>query len=620
MKFVFLLVVVTLYHVDGHAEPVAVHEHTASREALLERYQQAFAPRAVFDETTLVALAQDTHSYLYTQAEQDVTLSRLHRKLLFYLHFFQINIKARGRQLSDWNYYRLMLDALRSVEHQHLTVTSIKSRRYYDLLHAAALAHLWRAARLYQENFPFLRWQLCQRFRASCPQHKENSDGLETVEQVVAVLNVAIDRLNSRIEHLNRVATVRFLAGNAAVYQRAVRDYLHTYEELLAAPYGALLLMMSKQQHRKMLTTPAPFTSYTLPKLELAEVKTVNNLFAKLAIMFEKRATHLDALYDLGDKSKLLHFLIRYHRQAVAEFLINYPKFFNIINYYLDQVNMQYDTIKQRLSATRRNNSFLAVGAAGLAYAALHHFLHFSRGRTLYFTALTSGALATTYSALQQKSLVDVFSLQQQVEMMHNSLVMQQSHDFLHLLHQLGRLAKVRSDALLQGGMLTVYTLFFVRHARKAWRSRQLQHLHDKVSPSLLTTGVDVQYQDFSLQKIGTAINNYPDLRQLHITQRLQLIADLFGNYPPFRAWQAEVGAVKSMDDLDDNQIRELWNISRNLQRIFEPSDSNVEKIIAHTSAEYSASSVAADLDKVGFFIHRLFKIDLHGPSIPPVP
>ena len=617
MRLVFTALILTTLC----SSAIAADENvTVQREALLARYAAIFAPRAGFDEEQVVALEADTRSYFYDREatgvqSEDKSLQRLHGKLLLYLNFFQINIKARGRQLSDWNYYRLMLDAVRDVDHRYLAITSDTSQHYYDLLKDTTTAHLWRAVRMYQEYFPFLRWEFCSRVEASCPQHQYTA-GWETVEQVVAILNVAIDRLNGKIERLNHVASSRFLAGNATTYQQALQNYLRTYGELLAEPYGGLLLMISEQQHRKMLATPAPFSSYTLAQLNAVDVETVRGLFAKIAELFTARIEKLNLLYGNSDRRELLRFLLKYHRQVVAEFLINYPRFFNIINYYLDLANNEYELVKKRTDAARRNSGFLVAGGVGLSYAALHHFFRFSKGQVLYFTALAGGAAATTYAALRQKSLIDVFTLQEQVQAMHDSLIMQQSHDLLHFLHQLGQLARVRSDALLQGGILTIYALFFVRHLRKAWSYRQLKHLGNK--SSILTAGIDITYRGFSLNKIGKAIEARHKLSDLHITERLALIEELFGDYPPFRAWQKKVGTVKDMDDLDDEQVEALWRISHELQDIFEPIDSNVEEIIARVDETYNAVIVKNDLEKIGYFIHRLFKIKIQ-QDIPPV-
>ncbi len=594
---------------------------SARRETLLARYAAIFAARTVFDEVQVAKLETDTRSYFYEReaAEaqgEDKTLHRLHAKLLLYLNFFQINIKARGQQLSDWNYYRLMLDAIRAVDHRYLVMTSDTARHYYDLLRDAATAHLWRAVRVYQKYFPFLRWELCTRVEANCPQQLGH-EGWETIESVVAVLNMAVDRLNAKVEHLNHVATSRFLASNTAVYQQALRDYLHTYEELLAEPYGGLLLMLAERQHRKLLATPTPFSNHTLARLKPVDVETVRGLFAKIAELFTDRFEKLKLLAEGRDRKALLYFLLKYHRQVVAEFLINYPRFFDVINYYLDLVNNEYGLLKKRTAAVRRDNGFIIAGGVGLSYAALHHFFRFSKGQVLYFGALAGGAAATGYVAWRQKSLVDVFTLQKHVQAMHDSLVMQQSRDLLHVLHQLGQLARVRSDALLQGSMLTVYALFFVRHLRKAWSYHQLKNLGNQAS--ILADGIDVSYQGFDLGKIGAAIEAYPDnLRELHITKRLALAEELFGSHENFTKWLREVGTVTDMDDLSSEHIEELLRISSELQDIFAPTTTNIKEITARLGEDYNAKTVGNDLDKVSYFIYRLFDIRVHGGNIPP--
>ena len=618
MKLFFItLSLTTLCH---HSVIAGTHA-TAPRDALLARYAAIFAARDMFDEAQVVALEADTRSYFYERESagvrgEDQTLPRLHAKLLLYLNFFQVNIKARAHQLSEWNYYRLMLDALRTVDHRYLAVTTDTSQHYYDLLKDTATAHLWREVRRYQEHFPFLRWHFCAQVEASCPQ-QQPAASWGGIAQVAVVLNAAIDRLNEKVEYLNQVATSRLGAGNATTYQQVLQDYFRTYEELLAEPYGGLLLMIAEQQQSKMLATPAPFGSYTLARLKPVDVEVVRGLFAEIAALFSARHAKLQLLYESHDRKELARFLLKYHRQAVAEFLINYPRFFNIINYYLDLVNDEYKRHKERTAAARRDNGLIIAGGIGLSYTALHHFLRFSRGQVLYFAALAGGAAATGYHAWRQKSLVDVFSLQQQIQSMHNSLIMKQSHDLLHVLHQLGQLSQVRSDALLQGGMLTVYALFFVRHLRKAWSYRQIKNLGNRAS--ILADGIDITYQGFSFSKLSRAIVADSDLRHLHITERLALIEELFGNYQPFRAWQKRVGEVKDMDNLDNEQIEALWNISRELQHIFDPTDDNIAAITAQVDATYSATTIKDDLEKIGFFIHRLFKIDMHGQDIPPV-
>ena len=597
-------------------------QESMPREALLARYAQVFAPLTVFDEQQVMALEEDTRRYFYEQeaagmSDKDMTLPRLHSKLLLYLNFFQINIKARGKQLSDWNYYRLLLEAVRTVDHRYLTVTTEQTQHYHRLLQESTTAHLWRAVRMYQEYFPFLRWDFCAQTKASCPQQSV-SVHWETIEQVVAVLNIAIDRLNHQVARLNQAARSRSLSDDAITYQQAVQNYLRTYEELLAEPYGGLLLMISKQQHDKLLATPALFGNYTLTSLKMVDIEMVQSLFAKIAEMFAARMTKLNILYDGNDKKALLRFLIKYHRQAVAEFLINYPRFFNIINYYLDLVNSEYEELKQRTAAARRDSSLMMAGGMGLGYAALHHFFRFSKGQVLYFAALVGGAAATSYVALQQRSFVDVFALREQIHEMHSSLIMQQSRDLLHFLHQLGQLARVQGDALLQGGMLTVYALFFMRHLRKAWHYRQLKNL-DR-GTSLLTTEIKFIYEGFNLREIGAAIDSYPNLHHLKITERLEMMEELFGSHAPFRAWKKQAGTVNDMNDLNNEQITALWNIGHDLQyNIFAPTSSNVKKITDRLNDTYSAATVAKNLEEISLFIHRLFKINLHGHDIPPV-
>ena len=613
---------ITFLLLVSNASFSADEEADITRETLLARYAEIFAARTHFDEPQVVALEEDTRRYFYEREvggvqDKDITLTRLHNKLLLYLNFFQINIKARGIQLSDWNYYRLLLDAVRTVDHRYLSVTTGETQQYLQLLQESTTAQLWRAVRVYQEHFPFLNWDFCARVKASCPQ-QNSSASWGTIEQAVAALNVAIDRLNSQVERLNEVAKSRSLSDDAITYQQAVQNYLRTYEELLAEPYGGLLLMISQQQHRKLLATPPLFGSYTLTRLKTVDVKKVESLFAKIAAMFSERIAELETLYAGNDKKALLRFLIKYHRQAVAEFLINYPHFFNIINYYLDVINSEYEDLKQRTAGTRRNRGFMIAGGLGLGYAALHHFFRFSKGQVLYFTALAGGAAATSYAALRQKSFVDVFALREQAHEMHSSLIMQQSRDLLHFLHQLGQLAQVRDAALWQGGLLSVYALFFVRHLRKAWHHRQLKKLNSGIS--LFTKDVNVTLDGFSLRKIGAAIEASPDLRHLDITERLHLVEKLFGNYAPFREWQKKVGTVKNMDDLNNEHITAIWGIAHDLQyKVFAPTDSNVTKIRAQVDDSYSRAIITRDLDEINWFIHRLFNINLHGSNIPPV-
>ena len=620
MKF-FVLFLLIPYTCLAVAETSKLRD--IERETLLARYRLVFATHATFAEQQVIALEEDTRNYFYDRdadgiEDKDLPLQRLHAKLLLYLNFYQINIKARGRQLSDWNYYRLMLDALRTVDARYLKASSDTAQHYYELLYQSATNYLWRAVRIYQEHFPFLDWGFCSRHQASCPQ-QESPNSWESIEQVVAVLNVAIDRLNRQVERFNEVAKSRFDAGNANAYQQAVQNYLRTYEELVAKPYGALLLMVSKQQHHKMLSNPAPFSNYTLAKFKPVDVETVEGLFAKLATLFAARAAKLNTLYNSETKKDLQRFLIKYHRQAVAEFLINHPRFFNIINYYLDLVNTTYETTRQRTANIRHSNNFMIAGGVGLSYAALHHFFRFGKGQILYITALVGGAAATTYAALRQKSFVDVFSLRQQVHEMHNSLVLQQSYDLLHFLHQLGQLAQVQSAALLQGGLLTVYSLFFVRHLRKAWLYRHLKKLNHKASPHLLTINDNVNYRGFNLQKISATISTHTELQHLRITERLAIIDDLFGDYPPFREWQKDAGIVNDIDDLTNEQISTLWKISRELQYdVFEPTADHIKEISSLTNNAYDASTIKSDLNTIQYFIHRLFNIDLHRDSIPP--
>ncbi len=592
-----------------------------SRDALLDRYAHIFAARTMFDEQQVIALEEDTRRYFYEQevagtSSKDLNLARLHSKLLLYLNFFQINIKARGYQLSGWNYYRLLLDALRVVDHRYLTAPTGKARHYHRLLQENVTAHMWRAVRTYQEHFPFLHWDFCARVAASCPQQSP-ATSWETRTQVVAVLNIAIDRLNRHVRRLQLLAKSRSLFDDRGTYQQAVQNYLRTYEELLAKPYGGLLLMISEQQQRKLLATPALFGNYTLVQIDKVDSQTVQDLFAAIAALFAARMEKLNSLYDSDDRKALLSFVIKYHRQALAEFLIKNPRFFNIINYYLDLVNSEYEEHQRRAAAVRRDSGFMVAGGVGLGYAALHHFLRFSKGQVLYFVALMGGAAATAYAALQQRSFLDLFAVREQVHGMHNSLIMRQSHDLLHFLHQLRQLAQVRRAAWWQGGMLTVYALFFARHLRKARHLQQQKNLHRRGASLLKGNKSDVViYRGFDLRAIGKTMDDHRDLLWLSSTERIQLAEELFGNYRPFRQWRKQVG--RDMSNLDDQQIEALRDVSHKLKHIFAPNEDNVAEIAAQVGTGYAEKTIKDDLDKITFFIHHLFDVGAHRHGIPP--
>lgn len=596
------------------------------RENLHARYETIFVSRAIFDEDQIVQLEEDTRNYFYEHYlidggaatddsdalngldEEDADLYRLHNKLLIYLNFYQINIK--GKKLDDWNPYRLLLESIRDVDHRYVYPSNQATKNYYSILQDATNRHLGQAIRNYQGHFPFLNWEFCTYFEASCST-EEKEVKWETAGDVALALNTDIDRLNAKVATINELTKLTFFGQGKSKYRRAVRDYLHTYEELIATPYGTLLFLISNKQHSKMLTPLSIFSSFRLPVLPHVDADTVLELFAYIEEMFTTRLAKLVSLRNGNAKQNLVDFLFRYHSLMLAEYLVNNPNFFNTINFYLNRSDVGRTANKK---PAKHSGKLTLAGILGMSYAAVHHLGRFNRGKVFYFIALVIGGGSVAFSAVQQKSLTTVFSLHDQVAKMRDSIVMRQTNNLKYFLHQLQDFSRVRGDAIFQGGMLALYSILFLHHihgainvAKNSSYLKVFRESGEEIADRL--SHLNAEYQDFNLQEISNTLRKYPNLSTIHslsLSEKMEIISKLFGDYVPFKNWK---DGVTELDDMTNEQAHNLRNIGKKLRQEFEPEE-GVEELASRIGEP--AELVTRELEKIRRLIKKLFDVDPH--------
>lgn len=626
----FLLI--TLYFFLGWESGYA---DAAVREDLRARYETIFARQAVFDEERVIQLEEDTRNYFYERElnsgristddvatrhlhgmdESDADLYHLHSKLLLYLNFYQINIK--GKRLNDWSPYHLLLDAIRDVDYRHVSFSGQDSRHYYDVLRDTAHKHLWQVVRTYQEHFPFLEWDFCDRFEESCLT-EERKISWKTAEEVAIALNMAVDTLNTKVNAINKMTKFTFLMRVKRKYREEVQDYLRTYEDLMDTPYGTLLFLISVKQHSKMLTAPNIFSAHRLPELSYVDTDTVLGLFEQIEKMFTTRMEKLASLYNMSVKQELVDFLFRYHSLALAEYLVSNPNFFSTINFYLKRSEVGHAANEK---PDRHSKKLALAGILGMSYAAIHHLGRFEKGKVFYFVSLLIGGSAVVFSAVQQKSLKTVFSLHNQVAEMRGSIVMRQSNNLRYFLHKLGSFARIRGDAIFQGGMLALYSILFLHHihgainvAKNSSYIKVFSESREEIALRLSSLDPDVVYQGFNLQEIGKTLGNYPNLSKIHslsFPEKMEIASKLFGDYGPLKKWKTDNKGVIELGDMTDEQIQNLRSIGESLRQKFKPQEDKTVKDFADLIGD-SPELATRELEKIERLIKKLFDVEPH--------
>lgn len=566
------------------------------RGALLERYEIVFSARQHWEhsvEQDISHLLRDTESYFSDNnitVDDDRQLHQLFKKLSAYWKFFHDNYQHGV--LASWNYYRLMFEAIRDVDHNNVTFIEGKNLSYYRLLHDGVRAQMWQALRTYQEHFPFLDWSFCQEITEACPQ-QQPADRWLNIEQLTESMNRAIDHLNSKIEMLN----ILMSKGSRIERRLAVRDYIQTYSETIAKPYGMLLFLVADEQHRSMVSAPRlPLLPFTLKKFSSVNHELLQQMFQELQVIFATRLSKLSTLYDKNNKQPLIVFLIEHHQQSVAEFVVNYPQFSAIIDHYLELVN------EEKLSGYTINQNKNVSGAALISSASAVFLVSsalFSNDPWRAFTgpklnilakvSLVLGSVATYYlscnpslrSLCQRPAIIESPRLQRQLQEMSWSLAMRQSNNLRYFLHELSYSEKLKDSASYQKLTIIFYlSLLAVRGITLAKTEDSL--LRKKLSRwwSKARNGnrsMNFEYhgkyrKEFDLKEISKLRNTHPEPDNLDLTKRGHLIDEHFSSYSPF-------GKDFNWEDLTDEQAKELSEVGNLLAEKFSPTDDNIRRL-----------------------------------------
>lgn len=565
------------------------------RSSLVARYQSVFTARPHWEhsvEQDIGHLLRDTEHYFGENnitVEDDLQLHQLFKKLSVYWKFFHDN-HQRG-VIGHWNYYRLMFEAIRDVDPNSITFSEDKTIPYYRLLVDGAQSHMQQALRAYYEHFPFLEWPFCQEIVESCPRRQPAERWLN-IEQLVTSMNSDIDRLNRKIEMLN----ILMQKGSRIDRQSAVRDYIQTYSEIVARPYGMLLFLSADQQHLSIVSAPRlPLLPYSLKKFSYVDSELLQKSFQELQVIFATRLSKINSLYDKDNKKLLIIFLIKHHQQSIAEFVVNYPQFSTIIDHYLELVNEEF--VSSTTGQSKNAGGAGLISSAGAVFLVSSALL--SRDSWRVFTrakldilakiSLALGSIATFYmtcepslrSLCHRPALVESSRLQRRLQELRWSLAMRQSNNLRYFLQELSRSENLKELANYQKLSIAFYTTLLairgVTHVKaedSLFRKlfRKLQEPSGKLELPNHFLPEFIYRKEFDFREIAKVMNDYPEPETLNPATRGRLINDLFANRSPF-------GKEFNYEEITIKQAKELSDAGVRLAEKFSPTDDNIRRL-----------------------------------------
>ena len=586
-------------------------------QGLLARYHSAFVRDAIFDYEVLLQLELETRRYFYeneTDQQLDGDALVLHRyfnKLVMYLNFYRVNVAGKNKSLAEWNYYRLVLDALHTVDHRRAQVEEAKSSLdYYEVMHRGANNYLARSLSSYRYHFPFVAWSPCQ--QGDC-NTEVTGESWSSPASLLATIKKAIDKLNEKLAVLHEARRL-----SKDIYRSAYQEYLRACHQIIASPYsGVVLLVLPKITHLQGVKS-LPYPS----------VKDVSAALARINRMFRERQQQLASLYSNPDKSGYVLFIIRYHRQMFAEFMVRYPRFFNINNHYLDMLDVEYEAEKvQQQHLLRKHFSFFA-SSLGLTYFAVHEMLG-ARPNLLYYASILGGLGSTLYFLLKDKALTRFFPLRAQTQEMKNSLLLRQADDFNHLIYRLGKYEDTKEQAVLQTLLVSLYSFVLFHNFKLLYHLKSLKSLKslkelDAISgyrraigaaDAVFVRRMNGNRASISLRRFEEAMRSHPHPERLPLADRLALIDEFFGDYKPYLDWKSkylrEGSGYAQKKELSTEQLGELKHIGLELAKVFDPVEAeNIAYFSRLVGVDRDAAIV--NLERIKSFIKRMFREDTH--------
>ena len=611
------------------------------RASLVARYQSVFTARHHWEysvERDISHLLRDTELYFSKNnitIEDDLQLHQLFRKLSVYWKFFHDN-HQRG-VIGHWNYYRLMFEAIRDVDPNNITFSKDETVPYYQLLVDGAQSHIWQALRSYYEYFPFLKWSFCQEIMESCPR-QQPAEHWSSIEKLATSMNSDIDHLNGKIEMLNSLMQ----KGSRIDRQSAIRDYIQTYSELVARPYGMLLFLVADKQHLSMVSAPRlPLLPYSLKRFSYVDSELLQKVFQELQAMFSTRLSKINSLYDKNNKKLLIVFLIKHHQQSIAEFVVNYPQFSAIIDHYLELANEQF--VSSTTGRSKNAGGAALISSAGAVFLVSSAVL--SRDSWRLFTrpklnilakiSLILGGIATYYmtcepslrSLCHRPAVVESSRLQRRLQELRWSLAMRQSNNLRYFLQELSRSENLKDLANYQKLSIAFYaTLLAIRGItiikpedaplRKIFR--KLREPSGNLELPQHFFPEFIYRKEFDFHKIAKVMDDYPEPETLNLATRGRLINDLFSSYSPF-------GKEFNYEEITTQQVKELSDAGAQLAQRFSPTDDNIRRLYSGiNSANFDQrpeiGKVRRDitnfLSKTKNYINKLFRIDQNESAI----
>ena len=611
------------------------------RASLIARYQSVFTARQHWEhsaEQDISHLLRDTEHYFNKNnitVEDDLQLHQLFKKLSVYWQFFHDNYQ-RG-VVGRWNYYRLMFEAIRDVDPNNITFSKDETLPYYRLLVDGAQSHMWQALRTYYEYFPFLKWSFCQEIMESCPR-QQPAERWSSVEKLATSMNNDIDRLNGKIEMLNSLMQ----KGSRIDRQSAIRDYLQTYSELVARPYGMLLFLVADKQHLSIVSAPRlPLLPYSLKKFSYVDSELLQKVFQELQAMFATRLSKINSLHDNDNKKLLIVFLIKHHQQSIAEFVVNYPQFSTIIDHYLELVNEEFAS--SITSQTKNAGGAALISSASAIFLVTSALLSRDSWRVLTRPkldilakiSLALGSLATYYmtcephlrSLCSRPALVESSRLQRRLQELRWSLAMRQSNNLRYFLQELSRSENLKDLANYQKLSIAFYAILLTVRGVTITKTedaplrkivRKLQEPSGKLELPNHFLAEFIYRKEFDFREIAKVMNDYPEPETLNLATRGRLINDLFGNHSPF-------GKEFNYEEITIKQAKELSDAGARLAEKFSPTDDNIRRLYngidsANFEERLEIGKVRRDLknflSKTKNYITHLFRIDQNESAI----
>lgn len=567
---------------------------------LLERCYSAFD---VFDYRRLANLKAETAIFLSAEGGQEdkfAELARCHKKLALYLDYYRLNIVAKGKSLLDWNYYRLIFDSISAVDQRRVLIDTDansssantgNAANYYELLYRESMQSLRYAASYYQHHFPFIDWTIAaedqQRFEHA------GQGGWESLDMFMTALAKEVGELNHRHAKVRAARKV-----SISTLRRAQRELLNAYDALMQTPFRAVLIpYISSVDTTKWRDIKVPSAA------------KVHKTLLAINRMFEERLALLKNLYETSPMEDFAHYLIKNQSQAFAEFMVNYPEFFNINNHHLDLIDLQDQ--RRGHSVPVMHYVALVSSILGITLAALHEVSTPKTTSLLYFFSVVGGLGATVYLAVDDKSLVRVLPLRKQLAELRTSMLLGQSNAYRYLISRNSSYKTVRDKALIQSVLFGSYAVLMLRGLSQLKTIKVIGGLDDPTTAyrQILSQVKQPYFKGLDMVEIDKIMHNHAHPERLAFQKRMQILDSIFKHrHQSYTQWRKNLSNIQNAQDLSPESIKTLYAIGEEIAGKFDPLDAKTIKIFMQQMG-VEERIATLNLERIRNYMLKIFQV-----------